>query len=194
MFLNSFCFCFTGKRKRAASSTANRRTKFLHLKKMAVEASYKDSKYPSHGVIEEFEKLNNLDGAPGPCGFRPFEFDSKLKIENQTFTIVIFNVWFLKDWKSQIYNLLFHRFQLIKNSNLTKLFMCNETAGNSINDDEIRNENRFLIFVVEKNKNWKQTKYNCDGWGRVKPEVARLQTRWRSSCSEVFVEPSLGEM
>ena len=43
--------------------------------------------------------------------------------------------------------------------------MCNETAGNSINDDKIRNENRFLIFVVEKNKNWKQTKYNCDGWG-----------------------------
>ena len=75
--------------------------------------------------------------------------------------------------------------------------MCNETAGNSINDDEIRNENGFLIFVVEKNKNWKQTKYNCDGWGRVKPEVVRLQTRWRSSCCEgvfhVFVEPSLGE-
>ena len=43
--------------------------------------------------------------------------------------------------------------------------MCNETAENSINDDEIRNENRFLIFVFEKNKNWKQTKYNCDGWG-----------------------------
>ena len=30
--------------------------------------------------------------------------------------------------------------------------MCNETAGNSINDDEIRNVNRFLIFVVEKKK------------------------------------------
>ena len=42
--------------------------------------------------------------------------------------------------------------------------MCNETAGNSINDDETRNENRFLIFVLEKNKNWKPTKYNCDGW------------------------------
>ena len=38
----------------------------------------------------------------GPCGFRPFDFDSKLKIENQKFTIVIFNIWFLKNWKSQI--------------------------------------------------------------------------------------------
>ena len=28
-----------------------------------LEAMYKDSKYPSHGVIEEFAKLNNLDGA-----------------------------------------------------------------------------------------------------------------------------------
>ena len=61
--LNSFCFCFTGKRKRAASSTANRRTKFSHLQKTALEALYKDSKYPLHGVIEEFAKLNNLDGA-----------------------------------------------------------------------------------------------------------------------------------
>ena len=52
------------KRKRAASSTANRRKKFSHdLQKMALEVLYKDSKYPSHGVIEEFAKLNNLDGA-----------------------------------------------------------------------------------------------------------------------------------
>ena len=29
----------------------------------------------------------------GPCGFRPFDFHSILKIENQNFTIVIFNVW-----------------------------------------------------------------------------------------------------
>ena len=28
-----------------------------------LEAMYKDSKYLSHGVIEEFAKLNNLDGA-----------------------------------------------------------------------------------------------------------------------------------
>ena len=30
---------------------------------MALEALYKDSKYPSHGGIEEFAKLNNLDRA-----------------------------------------------------------------------------------------------------------------------------------
>ena len=28
-----------------------------------LEAMYKDSKHPSHGVIKEFAKLNNLDGA-----------------------------------------------------------------------------------------------------------------------------------
>ena len=28
---------------------------------MALEALYKDSKYPLNGVIEEFAKLNNLD-------------------------------------------------------------------------------------------------------------------------------------
>ena len=28
----------------------------------------------------------------GPCGFRPFDFDSKLKIANQKFTIVILDV------------------------------------------------------------------------------------------------------
>ena len=34
----------------------------MHLHKMALEALYKDSKYLSHGVIEEFVILNNLDG------------------------------------------------------------------------------------------------------------------------------------
>ena len=29
---------------------------------MGLEALYKDSKYPSHGVIKEFVILNNLDG------------------------------------------------------------------------------------------------------------------------------------
>ena len=29
----------------------------------------------------------------GPLGFRPFDFHSILKIENQNFAIVIFNVW-----------------------------------------------------------------------------------------------------
>ena len=102
----------------------------------------------------------------GPSGFRPFDFHSILKIENQNFTIVIFNVWFLKNWKSKIYNLNFQclllrkvklniilqyfenqklkiengqlvvltfcfqfpplKIQAIKNSNLTKQFMCNK--------------------------------------------------------------------
>ena len=30
---------------------------------MGLEALHKDSKYPTHGVIEEFVILNNLDGA-----------------------------------------------------------------------------------------------------------------------------------
>ena len=30
---------------------------------MTLEALYKDSMYPSHRVIEEFAKLNNLDAA-----------------------------------------------------------------------------------------------------------------------------------
>ena len=56
-------FLFTGKRKRAGSSTTNTRTKFSHLQKMALEALFKESRYPSQGVIEDFAKLNNLDGA-----------------------------------------------------------------------------------------------------------------------------------
>ena len=32
------------------------------LQKMALEALYKNSKYPSGGVIKKFAKLNNLDG------------------------------------------------------------------------------------------------------------------------------------
>ena len=106
----------------------------------------------------------------GLCGFRPFDFHSILKIENQNFTIMISNVWFLKNSKSKIYNLSFQclllrkvklniipqyfenqklkiengqlvvltfcfqfplpKIQAIKNSNLTKQFMCNcVTAG-----------------------------------------------------------------
>ena len=30
---------------------------------MALEALFKESRYPSQGVIEEFAKLNHLDGA-----------------------------------------------------------------------------------------------------------------------------------
>ena len=44
-------------------ATTNTRTKFSHLQKMAIEAPYKESRYPSQGVIEECAKLNNLAGA-----------------------------------------------------------------------------------------------------------------------------------
>ena len=43
--------------------------------------------------------------------------------------------------------------------------MCKETAGNRINADEIQNENRFLIFLFMKSKNWQPTKNTCDGRG-----------------------------
>ena len=76
--------------------------------------------------------------------------------------------------------------------------MLNETAGNSIDADEIRNENRFLIFVLEKNKNCQPTKNFCHWEASVKPEVARPKARWLSSCHQgvfhVSVELSLAEM
>ena len=68
----------------------------------------------------------------GPRGFRPFDFDSKLKIENQKFTIAIFNGWFLKNWKSQIYNL-----------NCQFLFLRNKI------------EKQFSMFWKSKIENWK---------------------------------------
>ena len=50
--------CQTGIRKQAPSSTPNtcRRTKFLHLKKMALEPLHKDSKYLLfyYGVLDSF--------------------------------------------------------------------------------------------------------------------------------------------
>ena len=101
-----------------------------------------------------------------------------LKIENQNFTIVIFNVWFLKNWKSKIYNLNFQflllrkvklniilqyfenqklkiengqlvvltfcfqfplpKIQAIKNSNLTKQFMCNKLQETVLLPGEIQ--------------------------------------------------------
>ena len=118
-------------------------------------------------------EISQCNWKVGPCGFRPFEFHSILKIENHNFTIVIFNVWFLKNWKSKSYNLNFQflllrkvklniilqyfanqklkiengqlvvltfcfqfplpKIQVIKNSNLTKQFMCNKlTARNGV--------------------------------------------------------------
>ena len=48
----------------------------------------------SLGVKEEVKNILDSGGflrdvQQGPCGFRPFDFYSKLKIENQKFTIEI---------------------------------------------------------------------------------------------------------
>ena len=76
--------------------------------------------------------------------------------------------------------------------------MCNQTAGNSINADEIRNEQSFFYFRI-----WEKQKLQTDQkylWpeGRVKPEVAQMKARWCSSSRpgmiRVFVELSLAEM
>ena len=76
--------------------------------------------------------------------------------------------------------------------------MCNQTAGNSINADEIRNEQSFFDFRI-----WEKQKLQTDQkylWpeGRVKPEVAQMKARWCSSSRpgmiRVFVELSPAEM
>ena len=52
----------TGKRKRGQStSTVVVRTKFSVLQRMALETLYKETKYPAHGIIEEFANSHNLD-------------------------------------------------------------------------------------------------------------------------------------
>ena len=43
-------------------------------------------------LVLTFNRISTCAVLHGPCGFRPFDFYSKLKIENQKFTIVIFNV------------------------------------------------------------------------------------------------------
>ena len=77
---------------------------------------------------------------PGLCGFRPFDFDSKLKIENKKFTIVIFNVWFLKNWKSQIYNLNC-QFLFLRNIKLKNNFQCFE-------NQKLKIENGQLVVFI----------------------------------------------
>ena len=171
----------------------------------------------------------------GSCGFRPFDFHSILKIENQNFTIVIFNVWFLKNWKSKIYNLNFQclllrkvklniilqyfenqklkiengqlvvltfcfqfplpKIQAIKNSNLTKQFTCScQTARNGVTAGWNPKYWKIVFWVLYLWKTKLPTDQKYLLWkGRVKPEVARLQTRWRSSWSEgVFPTSSPG--
>ena len=59
--------------------------------------------------------------------------------------------------------------------------MWNETAGNGISADEIRNEKSVFDFRI-----WEKQKLQTDQkylWreGRVKPEVARIKARRRSS-------------
>ena len=56
-------YTFTKGNERLHQLQISTRTKFSHLQKMALEALFKESRYPSQGVIEEFAKLNNLDGA-----------------------------------------------------------------------------------------------------------------------------------
>ena len=67
----------------------------------------------------------------GPCGFRPFDFHSILKIENQNFAIVIFNVW---SSKSEI-------------KNLQSQFSIFVAKG--------KIEHHTSIFWKSKTKNWK---------------------------------------
>ena len=43
--------------------------------------------------------------------------------------------------------------------------MCNETAGNSINADEIQNEQSPFDFRIWENKNCQPTKNICDRKG-----------------------------
>lgn len=64
IYLIFFRLCFTGKRKRAASSTTNTRPNFSNLQiKMVLEALSKGNRHPSHSITEKFAKLNNVSGA-----------------------------------------------------------------------------------------------------------------------------------
>ena len=106
-----------------------------------------------------------MDGRyKGSCRFRPFYFYSKLKIEIQKFTIVSYNVWFLKNWKSQIYNL---NFQSSKKSKIENwkwsvggfyFLFLGKRKTNSLRADEIKlwltpnntnntSTNRSLVIV-----------------------------------------------
>ena len=99
--------------------------------------------------LHEFEKWINtshlkLRPLPlrgwGSVWFSSIRFDSKLKIENQKFTIVIFNVWFLKNWKSQIYNLNC-QFLLLRNIKLENNFQCFE-------NQKLKIENGQLVVFI----------------------------------------------
>ena len=55
------------------------------------EAEYLMKNYGDRGGCYPSAEADNTL-RDGPCFFRPFDFDSKLKIENQIFAIVVFNV------------------------------------------------------------------------------------------------------
>ena len=96
--------------------------------------------------------------------------NQKLKIENGQLVVLTF-----------CFQFPLPKIQAIKNSNLTKQFMCNKLLETVLLPGEIRKQNRFSIFVFTKNKTANRPKVPVMEAGRVKPEVARLQTRWRSS-------------
>ena len=87
----------------------------------------------------EFQ-VQNANGLFGPCGFRPFHFYYKLKNKNQKFTIVIFNVWSHKNWKSQIYNLNC-QFLFLRKVKLINNFHCFE-------NQKLKIENGQLVLFI----------------------------------------------
>ena len=91
-----------------------------------------------------FTFLNLLWGWLGPCGFRPFDFYSKLKIENQNLTIEISIVWFLKNWKSHIYNLNC-QFFILRKVKLKSNFQCFE-------NQKLKMASCRLSFLVSREK------------------------------------------
>ena len=109
--------------------------------------------------------------------------NQKLKIENGQLVVLTF-----------CFQFPLPKIQTIKNSNMNKAIHVQQTARNGVLlPGEIQNtEKSFWFSYLWKTK--LPTDQKCLLWkGRVKPEVARLQTRWRSSWSEgVFSTSSPG--
>ena len=108
--------------------------------------------------------------------------NQKLKIENGQLVVLTF-----------CFQFPLPKIQAIKIQTWTKRFMCNKLQETVLLPGEIQNtEKSFWFSYLWKTKLPTDQKYLL--WkGRVKPEVARLQTRWRSSWSEgVFSTSSPG--
>ena len=109
--------------------------------------------------------------------------NQKLKIENGQLVVLTF-----------CFQFPLPKIQAIKNSNLNKAIHVQQTARNGVTAGW---NPKYWKIVFWFSYLWK-TKLPTDQkyllWkGRVKPEVARLQTRWRSSWSEgVFSTSSPG--